>query len=236
MKKLICSIAIVLTMTFSLNAQEDRPAITKMGGGGFTIGYGNFDVSKLQSFVSENVPEFRNDHLLLGLTGHTFINNFVIGGSGYALVGDAIKTSSQKIQLAGGQGTFDFGYLILNKEKVKAYPLLGVGGGGYGLRISQNQDVSVADIASNPGREINVNRAGFVIDASINIDFIPALIYDAKEDALGGFMTGLRLGYIHGFANSNWSYTGGDVTNGPNFGISMFYAKLVIGGFGMAKK
>jgi hypothetical protein len=120
----------------------------------------------------------------------------------------------------------------LRKEKIKIYPLLGVGGGGYGISIARNEDVLVSNIVANPGREINVNRGGFVLDGSININVVALIQFDEKENAYGGFMTGIKIGYVYGFPSSNWNFAGGDVTDGPNFGINMFYIKLIIGGFG----
>ncbi|MDZ7846460.1 MAG: hypothetical protein U5L96_06675 [Owenweeksia sp.] len=48
-------------------------------------------------------------------------------------------------------------------------------------------------------------------------------------------MTGLELGYLYNFPSSDWSYSGGDVTNGPDFGLQGFYVKLIVGGFGMSQ-
>jgi hypothetical protein len=225
----------MLSLVFAMKAQEESSTVRKAGGGGFTIGYGNFDVSKLHAFVPDAITKFSNNQLMLGGTGHGFIGKFVTGMSGSAVLGDAITSNNLKIKLSGGLGTLDFGYLVLDKEKVKIFPLLGVGGGGYGVSIAKNQDISTDNIVTDPGREINLSKGGFLMDASINLNFIPILQYDEKEKTYGGFMTGLRVGYVYGLPSSNWSFAGGDISNGPNFGINMFYVKLVIGGFGYSK-
>ncbi len=113
--------------------------------------------------------------------------------------------------------------------------MLGVGGGGYGLTIAQNKDVSVGDIASDPGREINISVGGFVVDASLNVLAIPSVQYDEKDNSYAGFMTSVQIGYAYGFPSSDWTFSGGDVNDGPNFGINMLYIKLVIGGLGYSK-
>lgn len=218
----------------AINAQ-DADKQFRMGSGGFTIGASNMDISALQSFVPGSLRTFNNQQMLLGGTGHGFIDRFVIGGSGFAATGDAISTDTFSYRLSGGVGTFDFGYLIYNKDKLKIYPMLGIGGGGYGIGINRIKNLSSSQISSNPEREININNGGFVMDISLNINVIPVLNHDKNDDSYGGFMTGLKIGYIHGFRNSNWTYTGGSVTDGPMFGMKMFYAKLIIGGFGYSK-
>jgi len=214
---------------------QDRPVMRHAGGGGFTIGYGNMDVSPLNQFIPAGVGSFDNHQLLLGGMGHGFLGNFVIGGSGSAIIGQKIKTGPYNYSLGGGVGTFDFGYLVVNKPKLRVFPLLGVGGGGYGLQITQNNSVSAADIRTSPSREINISQGGFVLDFSLNLNVIPVLVYDERDRSYGGFMTGLKVGYLYGFPSSNWRYSGGDVTGGPDFGLNMFYVKLIIGGFGYSE-
>ena len=234
MKNLVVNSVFFLSGMLAASAQEmSKPR--EMGGGGFTIGYGYLDVSALQVFVPENVKDFRNDHLVIGGAGHGIVDRFVIGGSGFGMIGDGITTDSLKISLGGGLGTFDFGFLLLSSEKLKIYPLIGIGGGGYGINIARNKNVTVNDVLENPGQEINLGTGGFVADVSLNINFIPVFSYNEIEDAYGGFMTGLKVGYIYSLPSSSWSFTGGDVVNGPDFNLSMLYAKIIIGGFGYKK-
>ncbi len=234
MKNFIITPVFFLAAMLVASAQEiSKPR--EMGGGGFTIGYGNMDVSGLHVFVPENVKDFRNDHLVIGGAGYGIVDRFVIGGSGFGMIGDDITTDSLKISLGGGLGTFDFGYLLLSAEKMKIFPLIGIGGGGYGLNIARNKNVTVNEILENPGQEINIGIGGFVADVSLNINVIPVFNYDEKENAYGGFMTGLKAGYIYSLPSSSWSFTGGDIINGPDFNLSMFYVKIIIGGFGYKK-
>ena len=220
-----------------MKAQEVRENNKKqsMGGGGFTIGYGNADVSAFKSFVPETMGKFKNDFLVIGGTGHAIINKFVIGGSGFAIATDPIKTDSISASLGGGIGTFDIGYLFFNKDKIKIYSVLGIGGGGLGLQIAKNKNISASKVASDPGQEININHGGFVADVSVHMNIIPAPAYDEKKESYGGFMFGLKIGYTYSLPSNDWTFSGGDITGGPNFGLSMLYAKLIIGGFGSQK-
>lgn len=219
-------------MTLQLSHVYSQETRRYAGGGGFSAGYGNMDVSDLQVFAPAGIKKFKNDHLLLGGTGHAHLGNFVIGGSGMGMIGDGEMTDSLEVSLGGGLGTFDIGYLVVNRDHVKCYPMIGLGAGGYGISIAQNENVSASDVVNNPGREINISHGGFVIDASLNLDFIPFLQYDEEENSYGGFMTGLKVGYLLGFPTSDWTFAGGDVTGGPDFGLNMIYVKLNLGGFG----
>lgn len=207
-----------------------------MGGGGVTIGYGFLDVSALHRFTP-SAPSFSNSHLLIGGEGHGFIGRLVVGGAGQGIIANTVQTDSLKVSLGGGMGTFDLGYLLVSKDKMKIFPMLGIGSGGYGISISKNHNVSLAKVAEDPAMEIRINKANFIVDLSINVNFIPLLTEDEDDDRdLGGPMVGFKAGALLSPKGTNWSYTGGDVTGGPAFGMNMFYFKMVVGGFGGKKK
>jgi hypothetical protein len=207
-----------------------------IGCGGFTIGYGNMDVSKLHLFVPGTIREFGKDQLVIGGTGHGIVNKLVIGGSAFGVTGDVITTDSLKISLSGGVGTFDFGYLLVNKPKLKIYPLIGIGGSGYGLQITRNRNLSVKQILDDPANEINISHGGFVLDLSINMNLFPVSELNEKKNSYGGFMAGLKIGYAYSLPSSDFNYSGGTISGAPNFGLNMFYVKLIVGGFGYNAK
>lgn len=236
MKKIIIS-AIALWMCHpTVQAQKGNETYKAMGGGGFTLGYGYMDVSDLQTFAPKGTPQISNNMMVIGGTGHGFINRLVIGGSGFGIVGDVVKTDSVRTSVGGGAGTFDIGYLVLDREKVKAWPMIGIGGGGFGVQMTRLRNLTAGQVSGNPAQEININQGGLLADVSFNINFIPSVKYDPEENAYGGLMTGLKLGFIYSIPRSDWRYSGGEITGGPKFGLSMVYLKLVIGGFGYSKK
>lgn len=231
MKSSILLLTAVLFTSSNVLSQE----LQKMGGGGFTIGYGNLDLSGVHRFTP-NAPSFSNAQLLLGGEGHGIIGHLVIGGSGQGIIGNAIRTDSLEISVSGGMGTVDFGYLVISKQKLKIFPMVGVGSGGYGISIAKNRNVTLGNVAEDPAWEIKISKGNFLIDLSVNLNFIPQLTENSDEDDVGGFMIGLKAGAVVSSKNSNWTFIGGDVTGGPAFGINMMYVKLIIGGFGGKKK
>lgn len=233
MKKIILTL-LYSTIFVCAIAQENTKM--KMGGsGGFTIGMGSMDISPLEAFVKKESRKFTDKQMLLGGTGHAFIENFVIGGSGTAILGDKIKIDSTIVSIGGGIGTFDIGYLISNKDKLKIYPMIGLGGTGIGVQIIKNQHYTIQQIVNNPWKEINIGLGEFVLDVSLNIDLIPLLQYDAKENTYSGFLTGIKFGYAYSPSSSDWMFAGGNISDGPSFGLNMFYFKINLGGFGFQK-
>jgi len=239
MKKEILLLTGFIFCTFIARAQsnnERKNSWAGGGGGGFTIGYGNQDIGGLNAFVPAGLKSFSSSQTLIGGSGYGVFGRLVLGGSGYAVTSNTVKTDSFKYSPAGGVGTFDIGYLVLKRRNLTVFPMIGIGGGSYGLKITRSGTVSASQIAGSPSREINISHGGFVSDVSVNINFVPHPEYDEKDKSYGGFMCGLRLGYLFSLKHSDWTYSGGDISNGPDFGFNMFYIKLTFGGFGYQEK
>lgn len=240
MKNIVIALSAFFICTSFVYAQEihedgKNKEIQMMGGLVLSGGYGYMNVSKLQAFVPKNISKFSSNHIIMGANGFAIHNKFIYGISGCAITGDLIKSDSINVSLKGGVGTFDFGYLILNKKNIKIYPMIGIGGSAYGLQIEKNKDVSVKNISDDPGQEIKITKGGFAADLSLNLNFTPSSSFNEKNN-YGGIMTGIKLGYIYSLPSSDWKFSGGDITGGPNFGLNMFYIKLIIGGFGYSNK
>src|SRR5437868_2453443 len=124
----------VFFLISSLAVAQEKTAVLHAGSGAIMIGAGNMDVSPLHNFVPNAVDQFGNQQFMVGGTGHAFLGNFVIGGTGYAVGGDRLTTTSNIYSLGGGVGTFDMGYLVVNTAKTKIFPMVGIGGAGYGMR------------------------------------------------------------------------------------------------------
>ncbi len=225
--------AFLMVSNVIVMAQSDKDF--KAGGGGyFSIGYGNYDVGKLQDFLPEGTKELSNDHLLIGGGGHSFKNNFIIGGSGFGITGKSISNDSLKAETSGGMGFLDVGYMIVQNGQIGFYPLVGIGAGGFGININELKKLSLEDVQNDPGRAIEASTGGLMLDFSLNFNFYPSMKED--EEGYGGLLTGLEVGYNHSFYDGEWEHDGGNITNGPDFNLTGFYAKLKFGGIGFRKK
>lgn len=213
----------------SLPAQSSIKPL-KEGGGGFTLGYGQMDISAFSPFLKNaNLPS-KSNQFILGITGNRKYDKLMTGLSASLLFGQKIKSDSLSLTFSGLNGTLDLGYLILDREKVKVFPMIGAGASLYGMKMKK---IKSADAVTNTNdRPISIQNAGILFDFSMNVRFIPKRTFHPEKGHRSGFMTGLKMGYMHGLNNSIWRYTGGSITEGPNFGTKMFYIKLVLGGFG----
>ena len=227
--------ALLLFITQSAFSQNEDPDIMRGGGGGFSLGYGNMDVSAFEEFIPGEAKRFSNDQLLFGGGGRSFIGNFIIGGSGQGMIGDTHTSDSLKMQLSGGMGTMDLGYLVFNRQQLKIYPMLGLGGGGYQVQISENENLTADEVREDPGREITVGTGGFIADVSLNMNFLPVVEQSEDGSAYGGLNIGLRAGYTYGVRFDEWGFAGGDISGGSDFNMEMFYVKVTIGGMGFEK-
>jgi hypothetical protein len=216
-------------MAFQLPAQSTIKPL-KEGGGGFTLGYGQMDIRAFSPFIKNaNLPS-KSNQFILGITGNRKYDRFMTGLSASLLFGQKIKSDSLSLNFSGVNGTLDLGYLIVNKEKVKVFPMIGAGASLYGMKMKKIKDENATNTASD--RPISIQNAGILFDFSMNVRFIPKRTYQPEKGHKSGFMTGLKMGYMYGLNNSIWRYTGGSITEGPHFGTRMFYVKLVLGGFG----
>ncbi len=92
----------------------------------------------------------------LGGGGHAIRNKLILGGEGHSCFGPAN---------AGGYGFFNIGYAIISSDKLKLYPLLGVGVGA--LTRETNPKVSKCALL-NPSLRLDYlihikNRSGVLL-------------------------------------------------------------------------
>jgi hypothetical protein len=90
----------------------------KGGVGYFTTGVGWFLESGSNSIVYS-----------AGGGGHSITNRWILGGEGHSSFGP---------DNAGGYGFFNLGYVLLNKDFILAYPLVGLGGGAMTSTIDSS--------------------------------------------------------------------------------------------------
>lgn len=214
--------------------QQIETGIKHEGSGSFNIGFANLSNSDFQQFLPRDFDQISDRYLLIGGEGYALKGNFLFGGSGQAIIGQDEHSGSQKAGISGGMGFINVGYAVINQDKIKLFPMLGIGGGSMELRISEDEDVSLNEIIEDPAQEITLEVGNFMLDFSVGLDYIPSIQMAKNGKEGGGFKTGLRVGYMLGFNNDNWTYGGGDVKSAPDFGLNSFYVKLVIGGYGFS--
>jgi len=206
------------------------------GMGYFQTGYAIFNHGNLNDLLkASGMPELENGSLSFGGGGHSIIHNFIIGGEGHGLVGNTSENARYAVSQSGGYGFLNLGYLILQKPSFTLYPLLGIGGGGSTVTITDKSNLpgSFNDLLANPKQQSNISKGSFMLNFSIGADYFVA--GTKSKNSYGGFMLGLRLGYLLEVNKNKWDIDNQELSGGPDAGISGPFVRLTFGGGGIAR-
>jgi hypothetical protein len=228
MKKLFILIAILLLFFNWQNLYAGRGE----GAGGFLLGGNFFDFDNLsRDFRLNGYPRVDNTNFFLGGMGYAVINNkVIIGGEGGGFW-QSVGNSFAKVNLSGGYGFFDLGYVIHSERNFRIFPVLGIGGGGISLKIFPAQRTpTFEDILNDPYRKAEFTTSNFAMHFSLGMDIKVAS--KEKRFRSKGLLLGARFGYVWIPGDSDWQMDGMEVFAGPKTNFEGFYIHFLIGGFG----
>ena len=217
------------------SAQESKAENHINGGVGyFMIGYSGLQISELnESFKSAGIPELSTGSISIGGGGHYIYKNFILGGEGHGLLGATSENTDYKTSHSAGYGFFNLGYVVFQGKSINLYPILGFGGGGMTVSVTDKSKLtnSFDDILQDPARESYITSGGFLLNLSLGSDYFFAA---SKSDKYtGGFLVGIKAGYILNITSNDWCFNGNQLNNSPNTGLSGPYVRIVIGGGGI---
>jgi len=235
--KAIIPITVFLLATNLVGFSQETKSNKVSGGlGYFMVGYTGFNLGGMNTLLKDNgYPELTNGSFTFGGGGHFIVNNFIIGGEGHGLSGSKSSNANYDLAIGGGYGFFNLGYIVYNNPTVNIYPLLGFGGGGATIGITDKSKIpeNFNDLLENPARESYITNGGFMMNLSIGADFF---IAGAKnENFSGGWIMGIKAGYIYNTSGDDWYFNNEKIAGSPNAGISGPYVRLTIGGGGLGK-
>jgi len=218
-----------------LTAQEGKTKNKVYGGAGyFMMGYSGLQLDELnESFKLEGIPELSTGSISFGGGGHYIFKNFILGGEGHGLAGASAENVNYKTSYSAGYGFFNLGYIIWQGKAINLYPILGLGGGGATASITEKTKLtnSFNAIIEDPARESYITSGGFLLNFSLGSDYFFA--GSKSDDYTGGFLIGIKAGYILNVTDNDWNYHGNQLSNSPNSGLSGPYVRIVIGGGGI---
>jgi hypothetical protein len=239
MKSILHGIAITMIMgatVFSgVFAQDDgKPAQMYGGIGYFQAGYSFIDFDDFNhALAGAGIPEISTGSVSLGGGGHYIFRRFLIGGEGNGLVGGSSSNSNYSVRHSGGMGFFNTGYMVLQRPLYTVYPILGIGGGGYSVTITDRNATSgsLQDVLDNPRQQAELSKGSFMLNFSLGADLF--VFADRTRRSTGGFIVGLRAGYLLAFDKDEWFLDNHSLTDVTNTSISGPFIRLVIGGGGI---
>jgi opacity protein-like surface antigen len=181
----------------------------------------------------------RRNSITLGGGGYRLYRNFLVGGEGHAVLSQSQSTTTgRQTGLNAGYGMLNIGYAMLRTERWIIYPLGGVGGGalqvdlrdrnGTGLGPDVN-DPTWEEVMADPGHRSRLNRVGLVTSVGMGIDFVAR---SPRSGSTGGFLVGVRAGYLFNPASGNWRLYDEEVTGGPEARLAGPFFKVSFGGGG----
>jgi len=229
---------LTLLVIFSSVIFAQEKAKKSGGGRGYCImGTSIINIDDLNTKLkSAGYPEFSNNFFAIGGGGHGIINKVIIGGQGgswlagneaVTLGGDTYNTS-----FIGGYGFFDIGYLAISKKGFNVYPMLGLGGGGFTLKIAQDNKPTFDELLSDPKRSVELICGGFLVNLSLGVDY--TIKFAEDETGAGGLILGFQAGYMLAPFTHDWKMDSSDVSGGPEVGFNGPYVKFMFGGGGMS--
>lgn len=71
-------------------------------------------------------------------------------------------------------------------EGLIIYPIVGIGGGGLNITISEKGSYDFHEIMNNPKRGIELSNGGFITSLSLGTDYL--LSFSTDEENKGGLM------------------------------------------------
>lgn len=210
-------------------AQEED---AEVGRGFFQVGSFVMDVDELNADLrGAGYPSLNDTFLSLGGAGFGERGRFLIGGEGHALLGgdETSVDGTYRISAGGGYGLFRVGYVVLSSEGFDVFPMIGIGGGGMGLKIAERSVPTFDDVLDNPARSSSLSTGMFLIDTSIGANYRAGLGGEAE----GGFLVGVQVGYTFAPGDPKWELDEiNTVAGGPPFKIEGPYIRLSLGGWG----
>jgi len=205
--------------------------IREGGAGDFVVGVNWFDISDLNSDLKEaGYKAFDKYTFNFGGEGYGIIGGrIIIGGEGHGF-SQEVSTSTHFETLSGGYGLFNVGYVAFSKWGLRLFPMIGLGGGGIELRITENVSPSFSDIMNDPKQEASLSTGGFIGQGAVGLDYV--IILSGDEEGEGGLLFGIRAGYLLSFTSSSWEMGKIDIAGGPDVRFNGFYIRFIIGGAG----
>jgi len=211
---------IIACFLFSTTAQGQilRQRTQESGGMGYSIfGGTTLDVDAFNSRLEQGGYTAISDNFFsTGGGGHWIFNNgVVIGGELQTLLGDEVTNGIYKHSVTAGYGIFNMGYTVYSENQLRLYPLLGLGGGVLNFKISETPaSLAFDDILANPERSVQLWTGGFLLSFAVGMDYLLPLGRD--ESGIGGFVFGIRAGYVLSPFMSGWLLDDLDISDAPD--------------------
>ncbi len=243
MRRLACSIALMLLMPAAAHAHEgdheadDGPRRARIGGLGFMqLGTHIGPVGDIAGALQE--PNALGSRAVSPEFGYTIggggrallLRRLVIGGRGFGVFTPRVGGDRGFANITAGGGGFEFGIAAINRDAWLLIPYVGGGAGGITVEVSNESDgaLTVAEDEAIPADGQRTYDAGFGY-VEFGLATHRLLFFGS-----GGFALGLDVGGIISVAPSAWSTGGSNLDGIDRARLSGGFLRLTIGGGGFS--
>jgi hypothetical protein len=248
--KLRVALAMGVLLSYSSMAQDstkvNRPHENDTFWFTLQAGYGYFQNGTLNQFLAPGTPSLNTT---LGILGLSLLRQHKRWIGGVTLQGGMSQPytqnnyqgiSGQDYQISNGfyNGLIHLGYALVNTDKFKLYPILGIGGGQAILQLTQT-NISISNItthalSSQTSTNAQIYKYVAYFDAGIGADFF--LSKKSEEEGRGkkshGVVLGVKVGYTQGVGMGKWGFNNDNtISDNPSYNPGLFYAKIEVGLF-----
>lgn len=197
---------------------------------------GMASVARLKSLSEklqqQGFEEIKQTGLSMGGGGYGIAGRVVLGGWGAGFTQKATKAvANQEAQVSVGYGFFNIGYVLLRSGNLQVFPMLGIGGGGVILQITQKATSYDFDpLLASPNKMVQLSTGGLLLELAMGIHYLLPL--SMGLEGVGGILLGLRAGYVYTPSEADWKMSDVEVLGGPDMRPTGPYLCLMIGGAG----
>ncbi len=200
------------------------------GAGYFHIGGAQISGIPSASLLPAGAPKLSETHLTVGGSGYLLFKKWMFGLEGNG--GMAGENRMDTLGMGRSFGTFQFqgGYAIVNNPRLKVFPLLGLGVMQNNLRVRHipATPIDLSSINANYAlQETQFQQTNYVASITMGLDYV---LNKSRESSSGGWMIGVRLQYLAGWPDKNWTMSGNPISSAPSASPQMLSLSVVLGG------
>ncbi len=234
MRLALLSLIAASLLALPVSADAQRRVDGRRGGAGFFyVGVASSSFGELnRALVAAGLPEMDETAPTVGGGGYAVIGRLLIGGQGHGMSWGSESVGGTELTLDGGYGLFDLGYVIPVGERGIFYPMIGIGGSGMRLLVTNRDGVGLgpnindpnfSEVLDEPGHRSSLTRGSMLLNVGAGFD-IPVL------RPRSGLMLGLRVGYLFSPGADRWYLYDTRVLGGPDVSPEGLHVRLGIGG------
>ena len=238
LNKIVSGLIVIgfLTVGYSQALTSDELKTTeKTGAFGLRVGTNVLDNGNLNSkFGDVGIKNVKDRYGFIGGTCYEIHDNRIVTGGEGGFYGQKLSSTGEDLTVGGGYAFFDLGYAVVNREHLKVFPLIGAGFGGIDIEVNEiDQAGNFSDILGDSKTHSKISKGAFLLNVALGTDYW----FNMKdnETGKGGWMLGIRAGYVFSPTNDDWKLVDEKIAGGPEMGLTGPYLHVIIGGAGISK-